>query len=309
MTRHRWTVADIPPQAGRLAFVTGATGGLGYEVALALAGAGAQVVLAARDEGKAQRAIASIRQVHATAQLEFRRLDIASLASVRDFSARWRNDGQPIDTLVLNAGIFAVPLREETEDGFERQLATNYLGHFALTGLLLPSIRSETSSRIVQVASIAHRQARLHLDDLQLKRSYSPMVAYGQSKLAMLMFGLELDRRLKAAGSPILSVPAHPGVATTDITRRGDRAGPVQRFLGRAVFGVIGQSAARGALPLLFAATSPDAKGGVYYGPDWIQEAGGYPAEAEIAPHALDQRAATRLWEVSEELTRVTYQL
>ncbi len=187
--------------------------------------------------------------------------------------------------------------------------ATNYLGHFALTGLLLPSIKSETSSRIVQVASIAHRQAQLHLDDLQLKRSYSPMVAYGQSKLAMLMFGLVLDRRLKAASSPILSIPAHPGVAATDITRRGDRAGPVQRFLGRAIFGVFGQSAARGALPLLFAAIAPDAKGGVYYGPDGIQEARGYPAEAKIAPHALDQRAAARLWEASEELTRATYQL
>lgn len=309
MTRRRWTAADIPPQAGRVAIVTGSTSGLGYEVALALAGAGAKVVLAARNGAKAQRAIASIRQDHATAQLEFRRLDTASLASVRDFSAQWRNGGQPIDILVLNAGIFAVPQREETEDGFERQLATNYLGHFALTGLLLPSIKSDTSSRIVQVASIAHRQAQLHFDDLQLKRSYSPIAAYGQSKLAMLMFGLVLDRRLKSANSPVLSIPAHPGVAATDITRRGDRAGPFQRVLGRAIFSAIAQSAAQGALPLLFAAASPDAKGGVYYGPDGIQEARGYPAEAKIAPQALDQGAAARLWGASEELTRATYRL
>jgi NAD(P)-dependent dehydrogenase (short-subunit alcohol dehydrogenase family) len=308
MVTRTWTADDIPPQAGRLALVTGSTSGLGHEAALALAGAGARVVLAARDEAKAQRAMASIRQVHAGAQLEFRRLDTASLTSVREFAARWRDKGDPIDILLLNAGISAVPQREETEDGFERQLATNYLGHFALTGLLLPSVRRDASSRVVQVASIAHRRARLHLDDLQLKRSYGPMEAYGLSKLAMLIFGLELDRRLKAAGSPVRSIPAHPGVASTDITRRGDRAGPVQRFLGQMIFGVIGQSPAQGALPLLFAATAPDARGGVYYGPDGFREIRGCPAEARIAPHALDRRAAERLWSASEELTKVTYQ-
>ena len=284
MATRKWTAANIPSQTGRLAIVTGSTSGLGYEAATALASAGAQVVLAARDEAKAQGAMASIRRVHAGAQLEFRRLDTASLASVREFAARWRDGSPPIDILLLNAGISAVPQREETEDGFERQLATNYLGHFALTGLLLPSIKREASSRIVQVASIAHRRARLHLDDLQLKRSYSPMDAYGQSKLAMLMFGLELDRRLRAAGSPVLSIPAHPGVATTDIARRGDRAGPVQRLLGKTILGILGQSPAQGALPLLFAATSPDAKGGIYYGPGGFWEARGYPAAAKIAP-------------------------
>lgn len=309
MSGRKWTTADIPPQAGRLAIVTGSTSGLGYEAALALAGAGARVVLAARDPAKAERAMASIRQAHAEARLEFHHLDTASLASVQEFAARWREEGRSIGILLLNAGIAWAPEREETGDGFERQLATNYLGHFALTGLLLPSVERKASSRIVPVASLAHRQARLHLDDLQRKRSYGPSVAYGQSKLAMLMFGLELDRRLKAAGSPIRSIPAHPGVATTDITRRGDRAGPVQRLLGKAIFGLLGQSPAQGALPLLFAATSPEAKGGTYYGPDGFGEARGYPAAARIAPQALDREAAARLWSASEELTGVSFQL
>src|SRR3712207_4214002 len=227
MPQDQWTAADIPPQTGRLAIVTGATSGIGYEAGLTLAGAGTQVVLAVRNEEKAQRAMASIRRVHPGARLEARHLDTARLASVREFAARWRDDGRPLDILLLNAGIASVPEREETEDGFERQFATNYLGHFALTALLLPGIRSGSASRVVEVASLAHRGGRIHFDDLQLRQSYTRQGAYKQSKLAMLMFGLELDRRLRAAGSPILSIPVHPGVARTDITRLGDRAGPV----------------------------------------------------------------------------------
>jgi NAD(P)-dependent dehydrogenase (short-subunit alcohol dehydrogenase family) len=228
------------------------------------------------------------------------------LASVRAFAAQW-DEHRPIDILVLNAGIASVPQREETEDGLERQLATNYFGHFALTGLLLPQINTAYNSRIVQVASIAHRRAQLHFDDLQLKRNYDPGVAYNQSKLAILMFGLELDRRLRAAQSQIRSIPAHPGMAVTDIFRRGERAGPLQQLLGKAVFRIAGQSAAQGALPILFAATSPDAEGGAYYGPDGFREIRGYPAVAKIEPHALDREAAKRLWSVSEGLTGVTY--
>jgi NAD(P)-dependent dehydrogenase (short-subunit alcohol dehydrogenase family) len=200
-----------------------------------------------------------------------------------------------------------VPRREETRDGLERQLATNYLGHFALTGLLLPSIRPGASSRIVTVASLAHRSGRLAFDDLQLRRAYAPQGAYRRSKLAMLMFGLELDRRLRAAGAPILSIPVHPGLARTEIFRRGDRAGPVQRWAGRAIFRLIGQSAAQGALPSLFALTSPDARGGTYYGPDGIWEARGHPKVADIAAHALDPSDARRLWSVSEDLTGITF--
>jgi NAD(P)-dependent dehydrogenase (short-subunit alcohol dehydrogenase family) len=306
MSRTRWTAADMPSQAGRLAVVTGSTSGIGYEVALALAGAGARVVIAARNEKKGQDAIAAIRRGHRDADLTFRLVDTARLASVCAFAAEW-DEHRPIDILVLNAGIASVPQREETEDGFERQLATNYLGHFALTGLLLPQINKVHGSRIVQVASIAHRRARLQFEDLQLKSNYNPGAAYDRSKLAILMFGLELDRRLRAAQSDIRSIPAHPGMAVTDIFRRGERAGPLQQLLGKAVFGIVGQSAARGALPILFASTSPDAEGGAYYGPDGFREIRGYPAVAKIEPHALDREAAKRLWSVSENLTGVTY--
>jgi NAD(P)-dependent dehydrogenase (short-subunit alcohol dehydrogenase family) len=307
VTQTRWTSADIPPQAGRLAVVTGSTSGIGYEAALALARAGARVVIAARDEKKGNAAIAAIRRVHPNANLTFRLLDTALLASVRAFAAQSQDDHGPIDILVLNAGIASVPHREETADGFERQLATNYLGHFALAGLLLPHMDSRPGSRFVQVASIAHRRARLYFEDLQLKRNYDPGVAYNQSKLAILMFGLELDRRLRAANSPIRSIPAHPGMAVTDIFRRGERAGPLQQAFGKVAFRVVGQSAAQGALPILFAATSPDAAGGAYYGPGGFREIRGYPAPAKIEPHALDRDSAKRLWSVSEELTEVTF--
>ncbi|GLS69591.1 dehydrogenase [Methylobacterium tardum] len=295
----------MPSQAGRCAVVTGATSGIGYEAALALAGAGAEIILAARDAAKSERAMASIRRRHPGARLAFQPLDTARLASVRAFGERWQSEGRPIDILLLNAGIATVPNREATEDGFERQLGTNYLGHFALTGLLLPFVRQDAASRIVEVASLAHRPGRIHFDDLQLARSYGPQRAYRQSKLAMLMFGLELDRRLKAAGSPIRSVPAHPGAARTDVFRRGDRAGPVQRLAGHAIFSVIGQSAAQGALPLLFAATAPEAEGGAYYGPDGIWELKGHPTRADIAAHARDKGTAERLWSVSEALTGI----
>jgi NAD(P)-dependent dehydrogenase (short-subunit alcohol dehydrogenase family) len=261
-------MTDGPPQTGRLAVVTGATSGIGYEAALALAGAGTQVVLAARNEDKAQRTMDSIRRVHPGARLEVHHLDTARLTSVREFATRWRDEDRSLDILLLNAGIPSVPQREETEDGFERQLATDYLSHFALTGSLLRSIRPSSASRIVAVASLAHRGGQVHFDDLQLRHSYTRQGAYSQSKLAMLMFGLELDRHLRAAGSPILSIPVHPGVARTDITRLGDRAGSVRRPALNAIFALLGQPAAQGALPLLFAATSPDARGGAYYGPD-----------------------------------------
>jgi NAD(P)-dependent dehydrogenase (short-subunit alcohol dehydrogenase family) len=193
----KWTTANIRSQAGRLAIVTGSTSGIGYQTALALAGAGARVVIAARNEKKAHHTIAAIRRVHPDADVGFRWLDTARLASVSSFAAEW-DERRPIDILVLNAGIASVPQREQTEDGFERQLATNYLGHFALAGLLLPQINSVYGSRIVQVASIAHRRAQLHFKDLQLNNNYDSRVAYNQSKLAILMFGLKLDRRLRA---------------------------------------------------------------------------------------------------------------
>ncbi len=309
-----WTPALIPSQAGRRALVTGATSGIGYEAALALAGAGAEIVIAARDLEKAEAVAAAIRRVHPAAVTECRLLDTARLASVRAFAAAWRAEGRPIDILLLNAGIAAVPRREETEDGFERQLATNYLGHFALTGLLRPSLRQEpgtdgAGTRIVAVASIAHRSGTIAFDDLQRRRAYGPQSAYRQTKLAMLIFALELDRRLRAAGSPIRAIAAHPGIAATAIARRGDRAGRLATRIGAGLLGLIGQSAARGALPLLYAATAPEAQGGRYYGPDGMWEVRGDPGPATIAPHAADAATAARLWALSETLTDVTYQL
>ncbi|MBE7243780.1 MAG: SDR family oxidoreductase [Actinomycetospora chiangmaiensis] len=300
-----WTSRAIPSLAGRMAIVTGATSGIGYEATLALAGAGAEVVLAARNAAKAERAMASIRQRHPNARLAAYPLDTGRLASVRAFGERWRSEGRPVDILLLNAGIASVPRREETEDGFERQLGTNYLGHFALTGLLLPFLARRPTSRIIPVASLAHRSGRIHADDLQLHRAYGAQRAYRQSKLAMLMFGLELDRRLRAAGAPIRSIPVHPGVAHTDVVRRGDRAGPIQRLAGHAIFSMIGQSAAAGALPLLYAAMAPEAEGGAYYGPDGTWELRGHPARAAIAPQARDAAIAERLWTLSETLTGI----
>ncbi|WP_132255964.1 oxidoreductase [Methylobacterium segetis] len=300
-----WKAADIPPQTGRTAIITGATSGIGFETALALAGAGARVVLAARDPDKAARAVAAIRRARPGSRPEARPLDTGSLASVNAFAAGWRAEEQALDLLVLNAGIASVPRREETEDGFERQLGTNYLGHFALAGLLLPSLRPDPASRVVSVASIAHRSGLIHFDDLQLRRTYGAQVAYRQTKLALLIFALELDRRLRAAGSPIRSIPVHPGLARTDITRRGDRAGPLARLAGRAIFAAIGQSAARGALPLLYAAAAPAAQGGTYYGPSGFREFRGGPAIAEVEPHARDGAVARRLWAISEDLTAV----
>ncbi|MFH6783984.1 MULTISPECIES: oxidoreductase [Methylobacterium] len=309
-----WTTALIPPQGGRRALVTGGTSGIGYEAALALAGAGAEIVLAARDTGKAEDKAAAIRRAHPAARIEIRELDTARLASVRAFAAAWAREGRPVDILLLNAGIAAVPRREETEDGFERQLATNYLGHFALTGLLLPSLRREAGqasgeTRVVAVASIAHRSGRITFDDLQRRRAYGPQSAYRQAKLAMLLFALELDRRLRDAGLPVRAIAAHPGVAATAIARRGDRAGPLAARIGAGLLGLIGQSAARGALPLLYAATAPEAEGGGYYGPDGLWEIRGDPAPARIEPHARDPETAARLWAVSEALTGVTYPL
>ena len=304
-TQTVWTEADIPAQAGRRAVVTGASSGIGFETARALAGAGAAVVLAVRDPGKGERAAAAIARAHPGARLAVRALDTARLASVRAFAEGIRAEGEPVDLLILNAGIAAVPTREESADGFERQLATNYLGHFALTGLLLPALRAASDTRIVPVASLAHRSGAIRFHDLHWREAYGPQKAYRQTKLAMLVFALELERRLRAAGRLPRAMAAHPGLALTDVFRLGDRAGAFQRAVGRALFFPFGQSAARGALPVLYAATAPEAQGGGYYGPDGLWEARGAPKPAWIAPHARDRATAERLWAVSEATTGV----
>jgi NAD(P)-dependent dehydrogenase (short-subunit alcohol dehydrogenase family) len=292
--------AEIPLQSGRVAVVTGATGGLGYETALALAKAGAEVVLTARDEGKGQSAIEKISGEVSGARVSYERLDLADLASVADFSQRMQSRAS-LDLLINNAGVMALPRRQTTADGFEMQFGTNYLGHFALTARLMPLLQRARGARVVNVSSLAHRTAFIDFDDLQGARSYSPWKAYGQSKLAMLIFALELQRRSDAAGWSLTSVAAHPGFARTSLFSSGP--GGLLSLASDFAAPFFGQSAADGARPILFAATSSKAKPGAYYGPGGIGELRGAPAQALIMPQARNVTTAQRLWDVSVQLS------
>ncbi len=299
-----WSLRDIPDQHGRRAVVTGATGGLGYEIALALAGAGAEVVLAGRNAAKGRDALARIGAAHPGAAVRFELLDLASLASVAAFAERLAGEGRPLDLLVNNAGVMSYPTRRTTSDGFEAQFGTNHLGHFALTLRLLPLLRRGHAARVVTVSSLAHRQGAIRFDDLQTQR-YQPRTAYAQSKLANLMFALELQRRSAAQGWGVTSIAAHPGWSATDIIASGPGAeGRQPAFWRLALLAMpfFAQPAAQGALPILFAATSPQAQGGAYYGPQGFAEVKGPPGAARVAPQARDTNAAARLWAVSEQL-------
>lgn len=305
-----WTTHDIPPQSGRIALVTGATGGLGYETALALADAGADVILAGRNEDKGRAALQSIRATIPSARLHWQVLDLASLASVSDFSKRIAERFPRVDTLVNNAGVMALPKRKTTGDGFEMQFGTNYLGHFALTAHLLPLLRASDGARVVSLSSLAHRQGRVDFGDLQGERLYKPGKAYCQSKLAMLMFALELQRRSDANGWALMSNAAHPGWALTDLMANGPNSEGRQFVLNAlsAVFKPwLSQSAAAGALPTLFAATSPLAADAGYYGPSGFYELKGAPVPAKISAQASDSGVARRLWEASERLVSIRF--
>jgi NAD(P)-dependent dehydrogenase (short-subunit alcohol dehydrogenase family) len=304
-----WTTHDIPPQSGRRAVITGATGGLGYETALALAAAGAEVVLTGRNETKGKAALAAIRATQPRASISYQHLDLASLASVREFVERFASEHETLDLLINNAGVMTPPARKETADGFELQFGTNYLSHFALTAQLLPLLRKADRPRVVNLSSIAHKlRAAIHFDDLQWTRRYDPWMAYAQSKLAMLMFALELQRRSDANGWGLLSNAAHPGFARTDLIANGPGERSLANLVGRwTIQPLMSQSAAAGALPTLFAATAPEARPGGYYGPTGLFETKGPAGVAAIAPRAQDEAVATRLWEVSEELTKVRW--
>ena len=303
----KWTAADVPDQAGRRAIVTGANSGLGFETALALAGHGADVTLAVRDLAKGEAAAEQIRARSPQASIEVRRLDLADLASIDEFAWLWREshpDG--LDMLINNAGIMAIP-RRDTADGFEMQLGTNHLGHFALTGRLLEALRPE--GRIVTVSSQAHRMGRIDFEDLMGERKYGAWRAYGQSKLANLLFMRGLAERLGRAGSTIASVAAHPGFASTHLQavapEMKGRGWQVKIMDG--VNKVMAQSAAMGALPTLYAATFPAIRSGDYVGPDGFGEQRGHPKLVGMNASARDDEAANRLWTVSEELTGVRY--
>jgi NAD(P)-dependent dehydrogenase (short-subunit alcohol dehydrogenase family) len=302
-----WSTADIPSLAGMTAVVTGATGGLGYETALALAGAGAIVILTGRNDAKGSRAIDGICERFPNALIAYEHLDLASLSSVADFVRRFNACNDQLDLLVNNAGVMALPKRLETEDGFEQQLGTNYFGHYALTARLLPRLRRAKAPRVVNLSSLAHRSGAINFDDLQSKRSYRPWRAYCQSKLAMLMFSLELQRRSDAAGWGLRSIAAHPGYARTDLIPNGPGGNSLQWRVGRLLQPLMSQSAAEGALPTLFAATSPAAEPGGYYGPNWYYELKGPPVAARIMRQAKDFASSAMLWDVSATLTGVSF--
>ncbi len=295
----KWTSDDVPGQQGRLAVVTGANTGLGFETARVLAARGASVVLAVRDVEKGKRAAAAIAGAAPGADVMVQHLDLASLDSIRAAAAELRAQHPRIDVLINNAGVMFPP-RQATRDGFELQFGTNHLGHFALTGLLLEQMLPVPGSRVVTVSSLAHRiGARINFGDLQSERSYSRVAAYSQSKLANLMFTYELARRLSGAGTTI-AVAAHPGLADTELTRYTPAATAVLARL-------ISQKAAMGALPVLRAATDPGVLGGQYYGPGRFFGARGYPKLAHSSRRSHDTAIQRRLWAVSEELTGVTF--
>jgi NAD(P)-dependent dehydrogenase (short-subunit alcohol dehydrogenase family) len=302
-----WSIADIPSLNGKTAVITGATGGLGYETALALAGAGAEVVLTGRNEAKGHDALRKIRGQFPNAKISYDNLDLASLASVAEFAARFRAAHASLDLLVNNAGVMALPVRQTTADGFEMQFGTNYLGHYTLTAHLLSLLRRGHQPRVVNLSSLAHRSGKIDFDDLQSTRSYSPWRAYGQSKLAMLMFALELQRRSDAAGWGLMSNAAHPGFARTDLIPNGPGASGLLWQINKLLQPLISHSAAEGALPTLFAATSPEAKPAGYYGPNGFYELKGPPVPAKIMPQAKDLAVAARLWDVSAASTGVSF--
>jgi len=299
-----WTASNIPSQSGRTAVITG-TGGLGLEDALALARAGASVIIAGRSRSKGEAALSRIRSEVPSANVAFGELDLADLKSVARFSADLATRHDSIDLLINNAGVMVPPTRQETVDGFELQFATNYLGHFALTAGLLPLLRRGRAPRVVSLSSVAARAGKIDFADLQ-STNYVPMTAYGQSKIACLMFAFELQRRSDAAGWGITSIAAHPGVSRTDLLHNAPGKMSING-LARTYLWFLFQPAWQGALPTLFAATDPTAKPGGYYGPDRLGETRGHPAPSRIPEAALDKAAAKRLFDESETLAGIRF--
>ncbi|MDH3213236.1 MAG: oxidoreductase [Myxococcales bacterium] len=304
-----WTASDLPDLTGRIVVVTGANSGLGLETALQLAGKRARIVLACRDPRKTETAIETIRAAHPGAALEALPLDLASLESVRSFSDAFCKAYPELHVLCNNAGVMALPQRR-TADGFEMQLGTNHLGHFALTGRLLERLLATPGARVVNVSSTAHRIGRMRFDDLHAERGYRRWRAYGQSKLANLLFTYELQRRLERKGANVASVACHPGYAATNLQLAGPRLDGSSRMekVARLSNRLFSQSAAMGALPALYAATADDVRGGDYIGPDGFGETWGHPKKVRSSARSHDREVAARLWDVSEELTGVRFE-
>ena len=295
---------------GKIVIVTGANSGIGFETALALAGKGAAVTLAVRNEGRGRDAAAKIRAYSPRGSVSVAGLDLTSLDSVRAFAERFAQANAKLDILVNNAGVMSLPARTLTADGHELQFGVNYLSHFALTARLVALLRAAEKARVVQVSSLAHRRGALRLDDLDAEKKYQPWAAYAQSKLAMLMFALEMNRRAETFGWPFVSLAAHPGFAQTNIVANGPAMHNRRALLvgvADAVTPLLGQDAKHGAAPILYAATSADIEPGGYYGPGGFGELRGAPKKAAIAAQARDKTAAEKLWEASEAMTGLRF--
>ncbi len=295
------------PQTGKTMLITGANSGIGYQAALELARHGAHVLMGVRNPAKGKDALERLLREVPGASAEVVELDVASLASVRSFAESFLRGEKALDVLINNAGVMALPTRELTADGFERQFGTNHLGHFALTGLLLPALKRCAAARVVTVASLAHRNGKMNPADLQSERDYKPWEAYNNSKLANLLFAHELGRRARAAGLPLLSVAVHPGISKTSIFANGPGTGDFKSKVVNLLAPVLMQDDIMGALPTEYAATDPGIRGGEYIGPDGFGEFKGYPKVVQPRPQALDATSANTLWQASEQLTGVSY--
>jgi NAD(P)-dependent dehydrogenase (short-subunit alcohol dehydrogenase family) len=302
----RWTAERIADQTGRTFIVTGANSGLGFETARQLAAHGGRVILTARTDAKGSDALARLKAEQPTAHVEYRLLDLADLDSVRQFAAGILDEGVAVDVLVNNAGVM-MPPRRLSPQGFESQFATNHLGHFALSGLLYDTIVRGNDPRVVTVSSTMHKGGSIHFDDLSGERSYSPTAYYSQSKFANVLFGLELDRRLRAVGSPVRSLLAHPGYSATNLQTSGPTG--VSKQIMRVGNLLMAQRVEMGALNQLYAAVDPAAESGSFYGPNRFMENRGYPTVVQPVESAKSEETASRLWILSEELTGVTWKL
>jgi NAD(P)-dependent dehydrogenase (short-subunit alcohol dehydrogenase family) len=306
----KWSADDLPDLSGKTIVVTGGNSGIGYEAAIQFARRQARVVLACRNMDKASAASERITALAPGASVEAMALDLSSLASVRGFADAFKARNRMLHVLCNNAGVMAIPY-SRTADGFEMQFGTNHLGHFALTGLLLDRLLAADGARVVNVSSGAHRMGQIHFDDLKLEHGYGKWRAYGQSKLANLLFTYELQRRIEAAGAKLISVACHPGYAATNLQAMGPRmsgSAVMETMMGLANR-LFAQSAAMGALPTLYAAAAPDLRGGEYIGPDGLGEMWGHPVKVNSNAASHDTSAATRLWQISEQLTNVRYPL
>jgi len=305
----KWTEHDVGDQGGRVAFVTGANSGIGWDAARVLAANGASVLLACRNEARGNEAVERISALRPKGDVAFVALDLADLESVRDAAARFQAEHERLDLLINNAGVMATP-KQRTAQNFEMQLGVNHLGHFALTGLLLPQLFAAHRARVVNVSSTGHRPGRIDFDNLQWETGYHPWRAYFQSKLANLLFTYELQRRLEHAGRTAAALAAHPGGSKTNLGHENP-GGLLNTLLqsSRPVLELLLQSSSMGALPTLRAAVDPEARGGEYYGPGGFAQQSGYPIRVDSSLRSKDTAVARRLWEVSEELTGVKYDL